>query len=337
MGRGVRGPGRTIVPLIVAGLILAGCGGTGGSLPKGASGLTKVSIVLDWYPWANHTGLYVAQSRGFFKDEGLEVDIHPPSNPEDILKVVATGTDNFGISYQTDVLTARAANVPVKSLAAIVQHPLNTVMTLKSAGITRPKQLEGKKVGVPGVPSDIPLLQTMLQADGSSIDKVEIVPVGFDLVPALLGKKVDAVIGAYEVHEATVAELQGQPVQAMKVQDWGVPDYYELVLVTSDKMIKENPETVRKFMRAVAKGYAEAQANQPAAIDALVAAFKDADRKVEEPGLARLIPLWREGSAPFGTQTTARWQTYADWLRARNLLDKEVKVADCFTTEFLPK
>ncbi len=333
----VRTGRRATIALVILGLVLAGCGGTGSALPKGSNGLTKVSLVLDWYPWANHTGLYVAQAKGYFKEEGLEVDIHPPSNPEDILKVVATGTDNFGISYQTDVLTARAANVPVKSLAAIVQHPLNTVMSLRSAGITRPKQLEGKKVGASGVPSDMPLLRTMMEADGGSIDKVEIVTVGFDLVPALLGKKVDAVIGAYEVHEATVAELQGQPVQAMKVQDWGVPDYYELILVTSDAMIKQNPEVVRKFMRAVSKGYREAGANQPAAIDALLAAFKDADRKVEEPGLARLVPLWNDGVPQFGTQTTARWQQYADWLRARQLLDKEIKVADCFTTDFLPK
>src|SRR5215213_1986746 len=186
---------RAMTALVILALLLAACGGTKSNLPKGANGLTKVSVVLDWYPWADHTGLYLAQSKGYFKDEGLEVDIHPPSNPDDILKAVGAGTDNFGISYQTDVITARAASVPVKSVAAIVQHPLNTVMVLKSSGITRPKQLEGKKVGVPGVPSDEPLLRTMLQADGASIDKVEMVNVGFDLIPSLLGKKVDAIIG----------------------------------------------------------------------------------------------------------------------------------------------
>jgi putative hydroxymethylpyrimidine transport system substrate-binding protein len=328
---------RTTTALVILGLVLAGCGGTKSNLPKGASGLTKVSLVLDWYPWADHTGLYLAQSKGYFKDEGLEVDIHPPSNPDDILKAVGAGTDNFGISYQTDVITARAASVPIKSIAAIVQHPLNTVMALKSSGITRPKQLEGKKVGVPGVPSDEPLLKTMLAADGASIDKVEMVNVGFDLIPSLIGKKVDAIIGGYEAHEAIVAEQQGQPVNVLKVQDWGVPDYYELVLVTSDKMVKENPDVVRKFMRAATKGYQDAQANQGAAIDALVAAYKDADRNVEEPGLKRLAPLWTDGVSRFGEQTTDRWQKYADWLRTNKILDKDVKVTDCFTTDYLPK
>ncbi|HEY8597345.1 MAG TPA: ABC transporter substrate-binding protein [Thermomicrobiales bacterium] len=323
--------------MLGVGITMAACGGKASTLPQGASGLTKVSLVLDWYPWANHTGLYLAQSRGYFKDQGLEVDIHAPSNPEDILKVVAAGTDNFGISYQTDVLSARAAGVPVKSVAAIVQHPLNTVMALKGAGITRPKDLEGKKVGIPGVPSDGPLLKTMVEADGGNIAKVEQINVGFDLIPSLIGKKVDAVIGAYEVHEAAVAELQGFPVQALRVQDWGVPDYYELVLVTSDNMIKQNADVVRKFMIAVSKGYADAQNDQAAAIDALIAGYPDADRKVEVPGLAKLAPLWTDGVSRFGEQTTARWQQYADWLRAEKILDKEVKVEDCFTTEFLPK
>lgn len=328
---------RAMGLLLIVGLTLAGCGGTANNLPKGADGLTKVSLVLDWYPWANHSGLYLAQSRGYFKAEGLEVNIHAPSNPEDILKVVGAGTDQFGISYQTDVLTARAASIPVKSVATIVQHPLNTVMFLKSAGITRPKDLEGKKVGVPGVPSDGPLLRTMLESDGGDINKVEQINVGFDLVPSLIGKKVDAVIGAYEVHEATVAELQGQPVGALKVQDWGVPDYYELILVTSDTMIKENPEVVRKFMNAVSKGYADARSDQPAAIAALLAGYPDADRRVEEPGLAKLVPLWSSGGGRFGEQTDARWQAYADWLRANKILEKDVKVQDCFTNEFLPK
>ena len=316
--------------LLALSLVLAGCGGA-------AKAPTKVSVILDWYPWSNHTGLYLAQSRGYFKAEGLDVTIHPPSNPDDILKVVGQGTDTFGISYETDVLTSRAAGVPVKSIAALVQHPLNTVMTLKGSGITHPRQLEGKKVGTPGIPSDEALLKSMLQADGGSIDRVELVNVGEDILAALLGKKVDAIIGGYPVHEAIVAEQQGQPVDMMKVQDWGVPDFYELVLVTNDAMLKQNPETVRKFLRAAVHGYQDAMADKGAALDALVAASPETDRKVEGPGLDRLVPYWTDGVPKFGWQTAERWQKYADWLRASGLLDKPVKVEDCFTTDYLPK
>lgn len=317
--------------------LLAACGGQASTLPKSADGLTKVSVILDWYPWSNHTGLYYAQSKGYYKAEGLEVTIRPPSDPADILKVVGAGTDQFGISYQTEVLSARAANVPVKSVAALVQHPLNTIMTLKSSDITRPKQLEGKKVGMSGVPSDEPLLKTVLEADGASLSKVELVNVGTDLMPALLGKKVDAIIGAYAVHESIVAERQGQPVNVMAIQDWGVPDYYELLLVTNDDLLKKNPEVVRKFLRATVRGYAEVPQNRAAALDTLKAAYPETDLAVERPGLDQLIPYWTANNVAFGTQTTARWQSYADWMRAKGLLDKEVKVADCFTNEFLPK
>ena len=161
------------------------------------------------------------------------------------------------------------------------------------------------------------------------------VNVGFDLLPALLGKKVDAIIGGYEVHEAIVAEQQGQPVNVLKVQDWGVPDYYELVLVTSDKMLKENPEVVRKFLRAATKGYTMPQ-NQGAALDLLKAANDEADLKVERPAWLGSPPTGPNG-VRFGEQTTDRWQRYADWLRANKILDKDVKVADCFTSDYLPK
>lgn len=337
-GRSVLGTRHSALAVLLACcLALAGCGGGAGSLPKGADGTTRVSLVLDWYPWANHSGLYLAQSRGYFKAEGLEVDIRTPSDPADVLKLVGAGKDAFGISYQTDVLTARAAGVEVKSVAALVQHPLNTVMALKGSGITRPRDLAGKKVGSPGVPSDEALLRSIMEADGASVETVEQVNVGTDILPALLGKKVDAIIGAYAVHESIVAEQKGQPVEVIKVQDWGVPDYYELVLVTNDATIKQHPEVVRKFLRAAVRGYQDAMADHAAAIDALVAANAETDRKVEGPGLEQLAPYWTNGVPQFGWQTAERWQRYHDWLRARGLLDKEVRVQDCFTTEFLPQ
>lgn len=317
--------------------VLVACGGTQSNLPKGADGLTKVSVILDWYPWANHTGLYYAQSQGYFKAEGLDVTIQPPSDPSEILKVVGAGTNQFGISYQTEVLSARAANVPVKSVAALVQHPLNTIMTLKSANITNPKQLEGKKVGMSGVPSDEPLLRTMLEAAGADWNKVEKVNVGIDLMPALLGNKVDAIIGAYGVHESIVAERQGQPVNVMNIQDWGVPDYYELLLVTNDDMLKQNPDVVRKFLKATVRGYTEVPQNKSAAVDLLKVANAETDLEVERPGLDLLIPYWTANNVVFGTQTTERWQSYATWLRQQGILEQDVKVSDCFTTEFLPK
>lgn len=299
--------------------------------------LTKVSVALDWYPWSNHTGLYLAKVGGHYAAEGLDVNIYVPANPDDVLKLVGSGKDTFGISYQTDVLLARGEGVPVKSVAALVQHPLNSIMTLKESGIARPKQLVGKKVGTPGIPSDDAFLATMLEADGADPKQVETVDVGFDLVPALIGKKVDAIIGAYWVHESILAEEKGYPVAVMKVEDYGVPDYYELVLVASDDTVKSNPDVVRRFLRATVKGYQDAMKDHKKALDALVEASPETDRQMETKGIELLAPLWVDQAGTFGTQTLERWQAYADWMKKRGLLKAEVKPADAFTADLLPK
>jgi putative hydroxymethylpyrimidine transport system substrate-binding protein len=219
-----------------------------------------------------------------------------------------------------------------------VQHPLNTLMTLQSSGITKPSQLKGKKIGVAGVSSDEPLLSTMLAADGLTLNDVEVVNVGFDLMPALLGGTVDGVLGAYAVNEAFLAAQQGKPVNVMNIQDWGVPDYYELLLVASDSTLKDNPAVVEKFLRAMAKGYADAAKDQPAALDELVKAAPDTDRAVETQSLQQVVPLWTDsGKVAFGTQTTERWTAYTDWMRQNNILTKDVAVNDAFTNEFVAK
>jgi len=181
------------------------------SQPSATKQPAKISVALDWYPWSNHTGLLTAKEKGYYQEEGLDVNIYVPSNPEDVLKLVGAGKDTFGISYQSDVLLAAAEGIPVKSVAALVQHPLNSVMTLKASGLTRPKQLEGKKVGYPGIPGHEALLATMMEKDGSSLSKVELVNVGFDLVPPLLAEKVDASLGAYVGPRVDPGRARGLP------------------------------------------------------------------------------------------------------------------------------
>lgn len=298
--------------------------------------LTPVSIALDWYPWGNHTGLYLAEANGYFADEGLDVTIYVPGDPATGLQLVATGRDQFTISYQPDVMLARAEGLEVISVAALVQHPLNSIMTLQSSGIERPSQLAGRTVGIAGVASDEPLLRSMLEADGISLDDVELVTVGFDLMPALLGGTVDAVIGAYWVHESILADLQGNPVNIMRIEEWGVPDYYELLLVTSDAYASSNPEVIEGFIRAITRGYADADADRTGAIDELVRVNPETERELELQGIELLAPLWTDdGDVPFGTQTEERWESYADWLRENDILTQDVPVDEAFTNEFV--
>src|SRR4030095_7703072 len=150
---------------------------------------TALKLALDWYPNANHLGLFIAQEKGYFRQENLDVTLYTPVDPSTVLQRVGGVRDSFGISYQPDVLLARAQGVPVVSVAGLVPHPLNSVITLKSSGITRPRDLVGKKVGYPAIPTNEPLLGTMLKTDGArGLQDVELVNVGLCTGPATPGR-----------------------------------------------------------------------------------------------------------------------------------------------------
>jgi len=309
--------------------LIAACGGQEETV--------KIRLAMDWYPNANHAGLFVAQEKGYFADENLEVDFYTPVDPSTVNQTVGAGSDDFGINYQPDLLMARAQGVPVVSIAALVQHPLNSVQTLKSSGITRPSELVGKKVGYPGIPLNEPLLDTMLKADGveGGLEEVELVNVGFSLAEALINGSVDACVGCYFSHESFLMENQGYPVNIMRMEEWGVPDYYELVLVTSEKTLAERPDVAQRLVRALMKGYADAAADPDAAVDILLAGTQgEVDEAIERPGVLVIAPLWTEGGR-VGWQTSEKWTNFADWMYKNGLVDKPIDANAAFTNEFV--
>ncbi len=297
--------------------------------------LTEVSVSLDWFPWSNHSGLYVALDKGYFAEEGLAVDIHPPADPASVLQTVAAGRDHFGINYQTGVLIAREQGIPVVSIMALVQHPLNSVMTLAESGIAEPKDLAGKTVGWPGIPDNEPLLDTMLSSQGLSLSDVELVNVGFDLVPALIGKKVDAIVGAYWVHESISANNQGFELNIMRMEEHGVPDFYELLLVANEDIIANEPELVQGFVRAAKRGYEDAIADPRGSVELLKRLRPEVDLSIELPGVDLLAPLWSAGTMGFGWQEEARWVEFAKWMRDNGLLTTEGDASAAFDNSFV--
>jgi putative hydroxymethylpyrimidine transport system substrate-binding protein len=301
-----------------------------------AQDLEKVTLALDWYPNANHAGLYLAQEQGAFTDAGLEVNLYTPSDPTVVLQTVGAGQDTFGISYQTDVLLARAQGVPVVSIAALVQHPLICVMALAEKQIAQPADLAGKTVGYPGIPSQEAYLATMLEADGLTLDDINLVNVEYNLLPAVISGQADAVMGAYWTHETILAEQEGHPVSQLRVEEWGVPDFYELVLVASEETVVERSALVTAFLTAVQQGYGAAIADPAGAIETLVSIYPEMDRTVEEQGIELLIPVWTDDVPAYGTQTAERWTTYADWMKSRGLIPAELDPEAAFTSALLP-
>jgi putative hydroxymethylpyrimidine transport system substrate-binding protein len=324
---------RRFAPLLLIGLLLGVLALSCARPPE--ERLTRVSLALDWFPWSNHAGFFIAQEKGYFREEGLKVDIYTPADPATVLQTVGAGKDDFGISYQVEVLLARQEGVPVVSIMGLVQHPLNSVMALKESGIDRPGKLKGKKVGYPGIAYNEPMLETMLRSDGASLEDVELINVGYDLVPALIGKKVDAIVGAYWVHESISAELQGHPVNIMRMEQWGVPDFYELVLVTSEKMLVQRPDVVRRFVRAAIRGYQEAMEDPQRAIDILAQAHPEIDERIERRGVELLAPLWRDDIPAFGWQEEERWAGFAEWMEANGILRRGVDPRRAFTNRFV--
>lgn len=322
---------------ITAGLALTGVAGARMADLARAQGAGNVTIALDWYPNANHAGLYMAQDRGYFTDAGLSVELVVPADPTTVLQTVGAGRDTFGISYQTEILFARSQGVPVVSVAALVQHPLNSMMVLADSAIQRPGDLAGKRVAVSGLPSDSAILETMLKADGISTTDVEVIDVGYDLMPAVLSGRVDAVVGVYWTHETILAEREGTPVRYFRVEEWGVPDHYELILVAGESVIANQEEMVRALLGAIQQGYVDAIAEPDAAIALLVAASPDLDAEVEREGLDLLAPLWTDtGAVAFGTQTDERWSSYGDWLKDQGLIDAGVDVSAAWRGDLLP-
>lgn len=296
---------------------------------------TKVSLALDWYPNANHAGIYMALANGHFEAANITPDVFVPADATTVLQTVGAGRDTFGISYQNDVLVARENGVPIQSIAAITQHPLNSLMVLESSDIQSPADLKGKTVAMVGVPTDEAYLSTILKSVDLTMDDVETINVGYDLLPALFSGHADALIGVYWTHETILAEQEGYPVRYFRIEEFGVPDYYELVIVAGEKTIAEQPDVVSAFLGALRQGYTDAAADPAAALEQLKAASPDMEEEVERQGLELLQPVWTsDGTVEWGTQTAERWDAFTSWAQENGLLDESVVAADAWVDLF---
>ena len=285
--------------------------------------LIDISLALDWYPNSNHAGIYYGIDNGYFEENDINVDVYTPSDPASILQTVASGRDEFGISYQPDLLLARSEGIPVVAVHSIVKTPLNSIMTLGDSGIDNPSKLKNKTIGYPGIPLNIGILSSILEEQSLTIDDVNLVDVGFDLVPALLSERVDAIIGAFWSHESILIELEGREVNILKFEEWGIPKYHELVLVTSEEYLKNNEEIVEKFVDAFSRGYEKSIENNDESMKALIAAFPEVNVELETQGIKLLSPLWQES---FDSDGMDSWNKFGDWMKDKGLISESLDV-----------
>jgi putative hydroxymethylpyrimidine transport system substrate-binding protein len=289
--------------------------------------------MLDWYPNAVHSFLFVAQEKGYFKEQGLEVDIQMPADTNDPLKLVAANQIDMAMSYLPQVLVARGEDIPVQSFGAIVRHPLNQLMVPAGGSIQSPKDLAGKTIGYPSIPLDEAIIQTMVEADGGNAEKVKMVDIGWDLIPAMATKKTDALIGGYINHEKLLLEKEGHPMRTINPADYGVPDYYELVMVASEKGLKEKPEVFKKFMTAITKGQTYVQEHPEDGLSVLMDhedKTSPLEKDVETKSLEILLPLMDAKEKPFGYQDPEVWKNTAQWLKVNKIIKETVQAEEAF-------
>lgn len=316
--------------LLAATLALAACGDADDTA---AAGTDPVTITLDWFANADHAGVFVTREAGIDTEHGLTMDLQVPSDPAAALKLVGAGRTDFAISYAPEVLLARSQGVPVRALGALVTHPLNSVIARADRDITRPRDLEGKTVGVTGLPSDDALLDTVVRADGGDPDAVRTTSLGFTLGPALAAGRVDAVIGAYWNIEAPEIEAKGVPVEILRLEDHGVPDYDELVLVAGDRLLADRPDIARRTVAALQEGARAAAADPDAAIAALERVNPDLDPDLLPDQVRTTVDLLAPLDETPLTIDPAEWRELADWMRANGILTEPLTVADALWAE----
>jgi ABC-type nitrate/sulfonate/bicarbonate transport system substrate-binding protein len=322
-----------IALVLIALLVAAGCAGA----PATPKALQKVTVMLDWVPNTNHTGLYVALDKGWYRDQGLDVQIIQPGEGGTPVQVVAAGKAEFGISYQEETSLARAQDVPVVSIAAIIQHNTSSFAAPAAKGIKRPKDLEGKKYGAFGSPIEKAVLDVLMKCDGGDVNQVDFVDIGTSDFFVATQRDVDFA-WIFDGWTGIEAGLRGVELTEVRLADWTncLPDYYTPILVTGESLIARQPDLVKRFMAATSKGYQFAITNPKEAADILIKATPETNPKLVQESQAWLAKQYQADARRWGEQKLEIWKGYGDWMADRGLLPKRIDPAKAFTNQFLP-
>jgi len=314
---------RRAAALLAAVLLLAGAAGCGGDgaepgAPRG------VTLVLDFVPNAVHSGIYAAERRGWYDDEGIDLTIRRPGESTDAPKLLAADRAEFAILDIHDLGIARERGLEVVGTMPLVQRPLAAVIARATGPVNRPRDLEGHTVGVTGLPSDEAVVDSEVEADGGDPTQVDRVTIGFNAVASLAAGKVDAATGFWNA-EGVALRRQGVPIRVFEVNRYGAPPYPELVLTASRRTIQRDPGLVDSMVAATERGYELAFGHPAEALGDLLASVPSLDRGEQAAQLRALRPDLRP--APFDPAVLREW---ADWDLEHGLLEKPLDVEAAF-------
>ncbi len=320
---------------LLAALLAAGCGEKEeriGGEPE------EFTLALDFYVNPDHAGIYTALERGYFEQAGLEVEAQVPSDPSAPVRQVAAGRADLAISYEPEVLLAREEGLPVKAVAALVPRPLTSVIWTEDAGLREIADLRGKTVATAGIPYQADFLDEILSREMMSSDDVEQIEVGLGLLPAVLSGRADAMLGGFLNVEGVDLAERGEKPTVLPVDELGIPTYDELVLVANADRLEEDPEAIRLFIDALARGTREAVEDPKSATESVLEAGDGLDPDLTAAEIDATLPILaqRDPKKPFGYMNPAEWERFAGFFADRGLITTRPGADELLTNELLP-
>jgi ABC-type nitrate/sulfonate/bicarbonate transport system substrate-binding protein len=326
-----------ILTLLFMSLLFTACNGEGTIETPGEMRKVKVTLMLDWVPNTNHTGIFVAQEKGYFQENGLEVEIIQPGEVY-AEQAVSGGAADFGVSFQEQLTLARADGVPIVSIAAIIQHNTSGFASRADLGIESPSDWEGLRYGSYGNPFEEPTLRVLMECDGGHFDQLEIVDTGFADPLALLDEEQIDLAWIFYAWQGTQAELEGIDLDIVMMKDWFdcIPDYYTPVFIASEQTIQEHPEVVRAFLDAISRGYTFAIDHPDEAASILLNAAPELDEELVRNSQAWLSPRYQADASRWGEQQLSIWEGYSNWMADHGIILEPIEANEAFSNEFLP-
>lgn len=323
---------------LVGALMLTTLSGCSKKEEKSADGGEKVTVVLDWTPNTNHTGLYTALENGYYKDQGLDVEIVQP--PEGgAASLVASGKADFGISYQEEVTYAKTSDdpLPIKAIAAVIQHNSSGFASPKDKNIKTPKDFEGKIYGGWGSESETAAIKAVMEKTGADFDKVTIADIGQDDFFTATTNSVDFA-WIYEGWDVVQAKLKNFDLNFIPLNQFDKRlDYYTPVIISNETLLNDNPELAKKFMKATTEGYQFAIDNPEEAAKILVKHAPEIDEELAIESQKFLASKYKDDAPRWGEMKDEVWNNYTAFLKEYGLINKDLKPEDAYTNEFLPQ
>ncbi|MGH2968471.1 MAG: ABC transporter substrate-binding protein [Solirubrobacteraceae bacterium] len=331
---------RLALVTVALALAAAGCGEKQEPVAGERAAGEPMRLVLDYFPNADHAGIYAAQAGGEFERAGLDVEIKAPPDPSAPLKLLRAGRADLVVSYEPELLLARDKGADdLIAVGALVQKPLTSLITLPGSGIRGARDLAGKRVGTAGISYQSAYLKTILGEAGVDPGSVKETGVGFDLVRPLITRRVDATLGAFWNYEGVDLRRRGKRPVILRMDDLGVPPYNELVFVARrEDLDEEGGSRLRRFLQATARGHRALRKNPSAGVDALMKASSGLDRGLQAAVVKATLPAFFPAGDEhtFGWQDPAQWDAYGRWMQENELLKRPPNAARALTNEFLP-